>query len=360
MSGLLAGLGATVIGGIGSLFSQHSQNKFNAQQAALNRQFIADENAKAFDRNWNQMLYQNDYNSPANQRKLYEQAGINYQNIVGGTGGTSVSKSGNAASPSGGASTPAAAPLQMEWANNIANIGLIKAQTEKTKAEANAIDSTTEGHVKSLDLVNQWQEQTNKILDKYGMKSAYLDNELKETQSIVNTMQEGLIRIEKMLKEGELNFIQPKQAANIAADTALKAAQAANLDENTKLTKQEREQREKDFALRCAVLGSTVAKAYSEVKLNSQLGFESDSRTLLNRGSASIQNIEFNQRMRYYQECYDDYLKQVRTGLKLNNINNKNLINSSWLRSPDNWMSPVWRAIDYGKGLMPTTVFPLK
>lgn len=372
MSGLLAGLGGALIGGIGSIFSQHSQNKFNAQQAALNRQFIADENAKAFDRNWNQMLYQNDYNSPANQRKLYEEAGINYQNIVGGASGTSVSKSGNAASPSGGASTPAAAPLQMEWANNIANIGLIDAQRKKTLAEAGAIEhqnNLTDSQSGYYSVLSAGQQLQNGITEKYGSLEAFARVNNLEADTAFKDAERFNVRTQEKLANFDLTNLRPAQAADYISSVWLKNSQDLVNRAVAAKTDQERIRIEKMIAFDIAysiastramnaqasyyrsasalnyanvgLVGSQQRLIGSQIGLNSALHNESLSRTILNKGRANIQNIEYNQQIRYYNQVFGKALRNF--GLNLDNeYQSKGLRN----REINGVMSDVWRFVD--------------
>lgn len=310
MSGLLAGLGSALIGGIGSLFSQHSQNKFNAQQAALNRQFIADENAKAFDRNWNQMLYQNEYNSPANQRKLYEQAGINYQNIVGGASGTSVSKSGNAASPSGGVSTPAAAPLQMEWANNIANIGLIDAQRKKTLAEAGAIEhqnNLTDSQAGYYGVLSAGQELQNGITEKYGSLEAFARVNNLESSTAFNDAQRFLTKTQDKLGQFDLTNLKPAQQADYLSRVFLSNSQDLLNRAQAAKTDQERKQIIQQMALNYAWTMSSISlnnakiadlrassfERYANVGLMAQQKDESWSRMNLNNWQSKLYKIDW-------------------------------------------------------------------
>lgn len=310
MSGLLAGVGGALIGGIGSIFSQHSQNKFNAQQAALNRQFIADENAKAFDRNWNQMVYQNDYNSPANQRKLYEEAGINYQNIVGGSSGTSVSKSGNAASPSGGSPTPAAAPLQMEWANNIANIGLIDAQRKKTLAEAGAIEhqnNLTDSQAGYYGVLSAGQELQNGITEKYGSLEAFARVNNLESSTALNDAQRFLTKTQDKLGQFDLTNLKPAQQADYLSRVFLSNSQDLLNRAQAAKTDQERKQIIQQMALnyawtmsaislnnsKIADLRASSSERYAHIGLMAQQKDESWSRMNLNNWQSKLFKIDY-------------------------------------------------------------------
>lgn len=339
MSGLLAGLGGALIGGIGSIFSQHSQNKFNAQQAALNRQFIADENAKAFDRNWNQMVYQNDYNSPANQRKLYEEAGINYQNIVGGASGTSVSKSGNAASPSGGASTTAGAPLQMEWANNIANIGLIDAQRKKTLAEAGAIEhqnNLTDSQAGYYGVLSAGQELQNGITEKYGSLEAFARVNNLEADTAFKDAQRFLTYTQDKLGQFDLINLRPAQQADYISRVLLANSQDLLNRANAAKSDAERISILRQLAWNIAYTKSAIALNYqniaesrsrtllnygnygligkqgslldSQIGLNNSLSKESGSRYELNLGAKNLQDIHYNQAKSFNDKVWNKSL----------------------------------------------------
>ena len=72
-----ATLGSAVIGGVANLFGQKSANDTNVMLAEDARNWQTVENKK--NRDWQEMMWnkQNEYNTPANQRKLFEEGGYN-------------------------------------------------------------------------------------------------------------------------------------------------------------------------------------------------------------------------------------------------------------------------------------------
>lgn len=70
-------IGSSIAGGIGSLFSSSSANDTNIRLARENREWQSRENQ--LNRDWQESMWnrQNEYNTPANQRKLAEEAGYN-------------------------------------------------------------------------------------------------------------------------------------------------------------------------------------------------------------------------------------------------------------------------------------------
>lgn len=277
--GFLAGIGSSLIGGIGSFFSQRSANKFAAQQNALNRQFAHDEAALAFDRNWNQMLYQNEYNSPANQRKLFEQAGVNYQNIVGNQGNVAVSKSGNAASNASAPGSLGAQQMQMDWANGIANIGLINAQTKLINAQAGAVEhdnnlkDTQSGYYGSL---TAGQDIENGIREKYGSLEAFARVNNLEADTFMKDAQRFNLKVQEKLGMFDLTNLKPAQQANFIANTM-----ATEADYWLKRAAEAKTVAERDIMLRQAAWN--IAYTKSCIALNYQSIRESDSRIFVNR-----------------------------------------------------------------------------
>lgn len=70
-------IGSSVVNGISSLFSSNSANETNIRLARENREWQSKENQ--LNRDWQESMWnkQNEYNTPANQRRLAEEAGYN-------------------------------------------------------------------------------------------------------------------------------------------------------------------------------------------------------------------------------------------------------------------------------------------
>lgn len=84
-------IGSSIAGGIGSLISGNSANETNIRLARESREWQSNENQ--LNRDWQEAMWnkQNEYNTPANQRKLAEEAGYNpyllgAQNLNSGAG----------------------------------------------------------------------------------------------------------------------------------------------------------------------------------------------------------------------------------------------------------------------------------
>lgn len=127
--------------GIGSIIgnqsaeNQHAADKaWASAEAQKNRDFQVDERLAS--QEWNEMMWHknNEYNSPVNQLRLYQEAGINPNAIFGNLNGTSKG------SPSTAAMSGASAPSVPSFANSMLGLNpemrQMLANVRKTEAEA--------------------------------------------------------------------------------------------------------------------------------------------------------------------------------------------------------------------------------
>ncbi len=344
MSGLLSGIGSSLIGGLGSLFTSNSANKFAARQNQLNRDFAHNEALLSFERNWKMMDYQNQYNSPENQRKLFEQAGINYNNIVGNAAGTSVSKSNGGSSPASAPGSIGAQQMNMEWANNIANIGLIDAQRKKTLAEAGAIEhqnNLTDSQTGYYSLLSAGQELQNGITEKYGSLEAFARVNNLESDSAFKDAERMLIHTQDKLGQFDLSELKPLQQADYIARIINTEIDGDYKKALTAKTEAERKEILSLLSFKVAYTLSAIRlnneqssyvrsqklKNFTEIGLINQQKDESWSRMNLNNWDSKLKHNQFNVLERAYKELYPRFEDAAKKGLRLKSMQLDKYIN---------------------------------
>ena len=214
--GLLDGLFGLVGSGISAASNVAAVNATNRANMAINKmnnQFNHDENTLAYNRQRQLINEQNDYNSFSNQRSLMEQAGYNPNNLVGGSAGTAVSSSSTnvgsaSAAPSHGMIAPDLSAL-----GNIANIGLITAQTGLLNAQAKKVGSETVGQ----NLENNYQDMQNALYKLYGEKQIISGLNLQDAQTALADSQRYVQKTIESLNNYDLENIKPAELGYLSA-----------------------------------------------------------------------------------------------------------------------------------------------
>lgn len=218
LAALIAG-GSSLIGGGLSAFGQASTNKFNAlaQQKLMEAQ-------NRF--NLEQWQRSNEYNTPANQRKRLEDAGINpalaLSNITPGITQAVTSASGegapraeNALGALGqGVASSGAQIAAMAQQQQLVDLQAqqVEAQIAKTNAETEAIktDTATLDDRNKADLENK-KAQTGNLLFDLAKKEKILPVEMKKLQSeaLEATNRADYIQVQTLMAEFERIHMQP-------------------------------------------------------------------------------------------------------------------------------------------------------
>lgn len=163
---IISGISGIISGGISSLLGSHSSKKsiqVQREENEKNRQH----NLKLahLQNKWNMEMYDknNEYNSPIEQRKRLQAAGLNPDLMYGGNGQFAIAQPPAMTAGEGSHSTvnPAIAPYDaagvvnsaVDNAVKMAQVGLIKAQTRKTEGEGDIVISDA----KIRDALNQGQ-----------------------------------------------------------------------------------------------------------------------------------------------------------------------------------------------------------
>lgn len=224
MSAALAA-GLSIMGtGLNKMITDDT-NRQNAEIAAENRRWQTD-----------MMKYQNEWNSPANQRKLYEEAGINPYMALGNFGDSTSADPGSSPTPpmeapdlSAGFNSAASAVMQS------AAIDLQHAQAEKARkdAESVGIDNQTKllRDIATLDnLIEEARERhanvdylvtlRENLVKRYEYESAESQSrtELNRANKAKTEKETEVLDLERRLREFDLKNLKPLEVRRLQRD----------------------------------------------------------------------------------------------------------------------------------------------
>lgn len=231
-SNVLGSVGDILTGGAGSVIGslvgagagvlmQNSQNKFNANQAALNRQFQTAEREAVQDWNLAQWNRQNEYNSPAAQYERLLKTGMNPVSALG-----MLSENGNVAGqlssvPQAGSQAEAAGNgLGSSLANMFGDLGSRFNESELARSQVVAQDMAN--YYKPFDKEFEYKQAEAAIYQ--SVKSGELDEaqahqirellplvkgkSIMEIQEIAQSIEESQARIDEIMSQIDLNDAQ--------------------------------------------------------------------------------------------------------------------------------------------------------
>lgn len=217
VAGPIGSIASSLIGGLFSKSEGDKQREFAAEQNQLNRQFQHDEAELAYNRNERTRNLQNQWNSEEQQVSRLKNAGINPYNAMAGSSGTSVTSAGNTAS-AGNASGSQMSYQQanMQWISEIANIGLVAAQTRLMNSEANRNDASS----KNIELQSYMQDMQNQVFEKYGKIQALVGINKDDAMRGYYDAQRAFMNTVAKLNDDELRNMRPLQRNNLIAQEA--------------------------------------------------------------------------------------------------------------------------------------------
>lgn len=239
------GIGMDIANAVGGWFGGNDrakkqykyQRKLNEQMAQLQRE------------NW-------DYTNAENQRKHYENAGLNVGLMYGGSGAGGATMGGGSGGSVGMAETPKFMGMGIQGALAESTIELNKAQADKLKADADktrGVD-TEKTAMETLSLSqgikNQKAQekltdmQTNLIAVEYDIKNATINEQI---GIIKNTLETGKKNIYILENQGEItkeeaNASREKwslQLAGMAIENSLNKSKVTLTEEQIEQTKQD-------------------------------------------------------------------------------------------------------------------------
>lgn len=238
-----------------------AEENYKHQQELLKQQIEAQQKLQKDQNDWNEQMWnkQNEYNSPANQRQLYEEAGLNPAYFLGEGKSVAGSVGANTISaPS--VPTPAGNFQGLSSIGDIAQLALIDSQIHKNEADAGlsaseqkTLDQVRESEVRyKKALADRTEEEIKQVkatVDKIKADQAYVealkiltDTQKKQLDEILKWMpllnqaqlDEVNARIDLYKSEKHLNEVQAKLlpvfalAARISAEAAREQAKASN------------------------------------------------------------------------------------------------------------------------------------
>lgn len=186
-----AGIGAG-ISAAGNAFGASENNK--NQQKLIEQQIEAQKELQKNQNDWNEQMWnkQNEYNTPANQRQLYEEAGLNPVYFLGEGKSTAGSVGANTISaPS--VPTPAGNFQGLGSISDVASLALIDSQIKKNNSDA----GLSEAEQKTLDQVRESEVKYKKAL------ADRTDEEIKQVQATVDKIKadESYVKALKVLTD---------------------------------------------------------------------------------------------------------------------------------------------------------------
>lgn len=284
---LISGLGSLFGAGLGAISGSHNASKSLSSQRReneLNRQH----NLKLaqLQNKWNMEMYDknNEYNSPIEQRKRLQAAGLNPDLMYSGSGGLVAAQAPPMTSGEGSHSSvnPAIAPYDavgninnmFDNAVKMAQVGLIKAQTKKANAEgdiavsdASIRDSLNKGildlqHLqlnlggKDLQLKDGEIRKIQPIIDNLNASTESIYENINLAQANISSLKEDIVykkiqnafaapqmkaALDNMVSQTGLNYARCREIVtllgarllNLNADTFLKGKQSENFDADT-------------------------------------------------------------------------------------------------------------------------------
>lgn len=288
LAALIAG-GSSLIGGGLSALGQASTNKFNA----LTQQKLMEAQNRFNLEQWNKS---NEYNTPANQRKRLEDAGINpalaLSNITPGITQAVTSASGEGAlraenalgSLGQGIASSGAQIAAMAQQQQLVDLQAqqVEAQIAKTNAETEAIkeDTKTLGARNEADLENK-KAQTSNLLFDLAKKEKVLPVEMKKLQSeaLAAANQADYIQVQTLMAEFERTHMQPAKLIELQTRVKSMVVTMAYVRAQTSLTLAQKELVMKSLLTETLQQGKLaneyeigkVLRAFTEQKIKSEI-----------------------------------------------------------------------------------------
>lgn len=279
---------------VGGLFGAHKNNQ--NQAALMQKQIEAQKQLQRNQNQWNLEMWnkQNEYNTPFNQRSLYEDAGLNPSYFLGQGNGTAGSvQSSTMSAPS--APTPAGDyGFLGSIGSTILQQELLKSEIHKNNADA----GYTGAMMKTEDLLrdaklNFLKAQEGLTQAQKGEVDAKIEN-LKANTEYQKALK-GLTDTDRQIQEVVLQYIplmQKQQLENLKAEYELKLSEVGKneaLVESIKASIRLIDQQIKESESRIAVNNQEIKESNSRIQVNNQSINESKSRVKVN--NASVKNI---------------------------------------------------------------------
>lgn len=222
LSSAVGGAGS-LISAVGGLITRNSDRKFQQRLMREQNNFNAQEAEKSYQRQVEMFNMQNQYNSPANQRQLYQAAGFNPNLAMSGSAGTAAATGASSApQASSGTAPDVRSQNPMAALGDFAGIVSSLSQSKLNESLANKADSEAENN----SVNTKYQTMVNEIYSKYGEKDFLSQISNRDYQTAVYDSQQQVNDWVSKLHKDELSNLRPKQLANMVADYQLKVIEA--------------------------------------------------------------------------------------------------------------------------------------
>lgn len=289
-----AALVTTGVNAIGGLFGAHQNNK--NQVALMQKQIEAQKLMQKNQNQWNLDMWnkQNEYNTPSNQRSLYEDAGLNPSYFMGQGNGTAGSVQSSTMSAPSAPSPAGDYGFLSSLGSTILQQELLKSEIRKNDADAGFTGAQMKTEEALRDAKKNLIEAQAGLNDaQKGEVDAKIEN-LKANTEYQKSLK-GLTDTDKQIQEVVLQYIplmQKQQLENLKADYELKLSEVGKnkaLVESIKASIRLIDQQIKESESRIQVNNQSIAESKSRIQVNNQSINESKSRVKVN--DASVKNI---------------------------------------------------------------------
>lgn len=162
IGGPLGGAIGAGIGAAGNAFGASENNK--NQQNLLKQQIEAQQQLQKDQNDWNEQMWnkQNEYNSPANQRQLYEEAGLNPAYFFG-KGQSAAGSVNSTAMSAPSVPTPAGNFQGLGNIGDVASLALLESQIKVNESKAGLNDAQKETEDKIRAAKVEYQDLLNNL-----------------------------------------------------------------------------------------------------------------------------------------------------------------------------------------------------
>lgn len=313
---------SSIIGVLGGAASNAMNNAAIARENRRNRDFAHNEAILAHERQMQLQADQNNWNSPANQRRLLKEGGYNPNALFDG-GATSISSGSvngaQASNPSTFAPQSIMDPSSIaQLVTAFSNAKLNDAQAKVYDKQADLVGSQTLGQ----NLQNAYDYVRNSLFNQYGELQIKTGLNEQDSRTALNDAERLLIRTQQSLNIDELVTQRPLQAARQVADTFVANTQG-ELNEILQIkNKTERELSLKRFDLEVSIAAAAIARDYAtaynqriqgDLYQPGEVGYNFlSNQSFLQDWLGKNQKFKTQLNYRMYQDFYDQFSSQMR------------------------------------------------
>lgn len=308
--------GASLVSGLlGGLFGSSSQNsanetniainrennQFNANQAAINRSWQSAENEKSrqfsldqYNRELDWQRYLLGYSTPAEQRKRYEDAGINPYFALGNINSGVLQSNPSALTPSSNSSTPATSsglPSVKAYdptnAFEVAGRGISDAVNSYFR-NANIAEDTRSKVIENITRLDEQKARIAKLLSGSDLDKATRKKYEAETETIEREREYQLENLRRS------NTLLAKQAHNVSADTRVKDMQAEGQELQNVWQSVENDWQGKFKPFEMRKLQTDISEGISRINLNNEQAALAGAMKVYNKWLGEVERMHFH------------------------------------------------------------------